>query len=621
MSFPAPHSVRVHPFDDLLRQFTTLCHEVRRASECADVRLCGATHERRQSLENLHAYLALRSHDLRPLQQSLSHLGLASMEHTEPHVLATLDALLSHLRMLAGLQPDPGILPPQAAAFEQGPELLRQNTDRLFGPAPERRPTRIMITLPDSAADDPMLLQSLLKGGMDCARINCAYGDQEAWSQVLNRLRKAEQDTGYRCRVFMDLRGPKLRTGRMVPEPAVLKVRPQRARDGKVLRPARLWLTASKLPQPEQAVADASLVLEGDWLQQSRAGDRIGLRDARGSHRNWRIIEVTAAGCWAESRKTTYLENGTILHLYRGKTHNGPQTMLNSLAPVEARVSVRPGDELYLVRGTAPGQPSVHDLEGRLLRSAKIPLDVPEVFRDARAGEVIRFDDGRISGVIEQVGEERLKVRIQNTRRPEEMLSSHKGVNLPETDLDLPALGDEDLRDLEFVARNADIIGLSFTNRSADVRFLHQQLQALGRADVGVIFKLETRRGCANLADILMEAMALPNFGVMIARGDLAAECGFESLAELQEDILRVCESAHAPVALATGVLEGLARRGHPVRAEITDAALAQQAECVMLGKGAQVTRALQTLDHLLTLRQARACKQQALLDQLRLGQ
>jgi len=620
MGFPAPQSTAANPFGELLLQFSALRHEVRRASECADVQLCDSASGRRRSLENLHAYLALRTHDLRPLQQALERLGLASLGHTEPYVLPTLDAVLNSLILLGGGQPDPAIQPPRSAAFELGPELLRQNTDRLFGPAPEGRRSRIMITLPDAKPGDALLLQSLLKGGMDCARINCAYGDQAAWSQRIAELKAAQSATGCRCSVFMDLRGPKLRTGRMELEPAVLKIRPLRARDGNVLRPARIWLTDTMLPQPEKLVAAASLVLEGAWLRQALAGDRIGLRDARGSNRSWRIVDVTPDGCWAESHKTTYVANGTFLHLQRGNSHSAPQTMLNSLDPVEARVAVRQGDVLYLVRSATPGQPSVHDLEGHLLRPAIIPLDVPEVFRDARAGEAVRFDDGRIGGVIEKVDGDRLEVRVQRTRRPQEMLSSDKGINLPETALDLPALGDEDLRDLDFVARNADIIGLSFTNRAADVRFLHQRLAALGRADVGVIFKLETRHGCANLPAILLEAMALPNFGVMIARGDLAAECGFERLAELQEDILRVCESAHVPVTVATGVLEGLARRGHPNRAEITDAAAAQRAECVMLGKGARITQALRTLDHILRDSQARQYKQQALLGELRLA-
>jgi len=617
MGFPAPQSqsTAAKPFGELLLQLTALRREVRRASECADVRLCDSASGRRHSLENLHAYLALRTHDLRPVQLALERLGLTSLGHAEPHILPTLDAVLNSLILLGGGQADPAIQP-----FDLGPELLRQNTDRLFGPAPEERRSRIMITLPDEKPDDQLLLQSLLKGGMDCARINCAYGDQADWSRRIAALKEAENVTGCRCSVFMDLRGPKLRTGRMELEPAVLKIRPLRARDGNVLRPARIWLTDLALPQPQKLVADASLVLEGSWLRLALAGDHVGLRDARGSNRSWRIVDITPAGCWAESRKTTYVANGTFLHLQRGNSHSAPQTMLNSLVPVEARVAVRQGDVLYLVRGTAPGQPSVHDLEGHLLRPAVIPLDVPEVFRDARAGEVVRFDDGRISGVIEQVSDDRLQVRIQRTRRPQEMLSSDKGVNLPETALDLPALANEDLRDLDFVARNAHIIGLSFTNRAADVRFLHQRLEALGRTEVGVIFKLETRHGCANLPAILLEAMALPNFGIMIARGDLAAECGFERLAELQEDILRVCESAHIPVTWATGVLEGLARRGHPQRAEITDAAAAQRAECVMLGKGAHVTQALRTLDNILCNSQDREYKQRALLGQLRLA-
>jgi pyruvate kinase len=617
MRFSAPQSTATSPYEDLLLQFESLYRDVQRASECADVRLSDLAGGRRYSLENLHAYLALRAHDLRPVQQDLQRLGLASLEHAEPHVLATLRAILTNLYLLDGQRPDPAAPPPSTEAFAAGPAVLVRNTDRLFGPPPEGRRARIMITLPDEAAEDWLLLQSLLKGGMDCARINCAYGDQTTWSRLIQQLRDAESATGRSCRLFMDLRGPKLRTGRMEMEPAVLRIRPLRAGNGRVLRPARIWLTDSPQPQPEKLAADASLLLDDAWWRQAAPGDWIRLRDARGSNRNWRVSETAANGCWAESRKTTYVANGTLFDLQHQKGQTAAQTGLESLPPRESRVAIRAGDFLYLVPGDGPGKPSVHDLAGELLRPATIPLDVPEVFRDARAGESVGFDDGRISGVIEQADSEQIKVRIMHTRRPLERLSGDKGVNLPETALDLPALGDEDLRDLEFLARRADIIGLSFTNGAADVRFLHQHLQELGRENVGVIFKLETRRGCANLSAILLEAMSLPNYGVMIARGDLAAECGFEGLAELQDDILRVCEAAHVPVTVATGVLEGLARRGHPVRAEITDAAMAQRAECVMLGKGSHITTALNTLDELLCHMQAREHKQRPLLGEL----
>ena len=620
MGLSATRVPAASPFGERILQFAALCREVGRAAECADVRLRDVTADRRQSLENLHAYLALRTHDLRPLQQVLGQLGLAALEHVEPHVLSALDAVLANLRLLDGQQPDAALPPPGGSAFDTGRARLQSNTDLLFGPPPERRRTRIMITLPDDATEDRLLMQALLQGGMDCARINCAYGDQAAWSNMIAQVRDAESVTGNRCRVFMDLRGPKLRTGRMELEPLVLKIRPLRAADGKVLRPARIWLTDSPRPQPEKLAADASLVLETAWLRQAAEGDRIRLQDARGSSRNWRLVEVAGSGCWAESRKTTYVANGTVLCLQHEKGRTAAETTLSSLQPRESRIAIRQGDVLYLSRTAAPGTPSIHDLDGRLLRPATIPLDIPEVFRDARVGESVGFDDGRVTGVIERADGEVLQVRIGHTRRPLEWLSSDKGVNLPETALDLPALGGEDLRDLDFVTRNADIIGLSFTNSAADVRFLRQRLQELGREDVAVIFKLETRRGCANLPEILLEAMALPNFGVMIARGDLAAECGFERLAEAQDDILRLCEAAHIPAIWATGVLEGLARRGHPVRAEITDAAVSQRAECVMLGKGLYITRALRTLDELLTRMQEREYKQQPRLGQLQLA-
>ena len=86
----------------------------------------------------------------------------------------------------------------------------------------------------------------------------------------------------------------------------------------------------------------------------------------------------------------------------------------------------------------------------------------------------------------------------------------------------------------------------------------------------------------------------------MIARGDLAVEAGFERLAELQEEILWLCQAAHLPVVWATQVLDSLAKEGLPTRAEVTDAAMSERAECVMLNKGPFVVEAVRTLDDIL---------------------
>jgi pyruvate kinase len=94
--------------------------------------------------------------------------------------------------------------------------------------------------------------------------------------------------------------------------------------------------------------------------------------------------------------------------------------------------------------------------------------------------------------------------------------------------------------------------------------------------------------------------MRSPLVGVMIARGALAVEAGYERLAEAQEDILWLYEAAHLPVIWATEVLDQLSRTGKPSRAEVTDAAMGQRAECVMLNKGPHVDDAIVVLDDIL---------------------
>jgi pyruvate kinase len=106
--------------------------------------------------------------------------------------------------------------------------------------------------------------------------------------------------------------------------------------------------------------------------------------------------------------------------------------------------------------------------------------------------------------------------------------------------------------------------------------------------------------------------------GVMIARGDLAVECGFERLAELQEEMLWVCEAAHMPVVWATQVLENLAKTGRPSRAEITDAAMGVRADCVMLNKGPHILEAMHMLDDILRRMQDHQSKKRSLLRALK---
>jgi pyruvate kinase len=121
-----------------------------------------------------------------------------------------------------------------------------------------------------------------------------------------------------------------------------------------------------------------------------------------------------------------------------------------------------------------------------------------------------------------------------------------------------------------------------------------------------------------NLPELLLTAMRSEVVGVMIARGDLAVEVGFERLAEVQEEIMWACEAAHIPVIWATQVLDSLARTGQASRAEVTDAAMAVRAECVMLNKGPHITDAIGVLDSILTRMQSHHQKKRSLLRRLR---
>jgi pyruvate kinase len=241
------------------------------------------------------------------------------------------------------------------------------------------------------------------------------------------------------------------------------------------------------------------------------------------------------------------------------------------------------------------------------------------VFEDARAGDAIWFDDGKIGGVVERCEPDRLRVRITRTPASGARLGSEKGINLPDTIVKLPAITGKDREDLKFIGRHADLVALSFVNTVADVRELRSILEPLGDAQPAIVLKIETRRGFDNLPAMLLEAMKSPRCAVMIARGDLAVECGFERLAEVQEEILWLCEAAHVPVIWATQVLETMAKEGVPSRAEVTDAAMAHRAECVMLNKGPYIVQAVKVLDDILCRMHVHQVKKRSMLRELRL--
>lgn len=216
-------------------------------------------------------------------------------------------------------------------------------------------------------------------------------------------------------------------------------------------------------------------------------------------------------------------------------------------------------------------------------------------------GDLVSLDDGKLSGSITARTTEGVLIAITSGRLKGIKLTPERGMNFPGVDLGLDPLTEKDRCDLDFVALNADLVGMSFVETAVQVADFQAELAAR-RPDwqtLGLIAKIETPMAVRNLPDIIVQGAGRQPFAVMIARGDLAVEIGFERVAEIQQEILWLCEAAQVPAIWATQVLEGLVQDGLPTRSEMTDAANATQAECVMLNKGANQPAAVAVLDRM----------------------
>jgi pyruvate kinase len=409
--------------------------------------------------QNLGAYLALRRRDITALQERLAALGLSSLGRSEGKVRLQLDALLATLRRLNG---EPDAPYPDASVLQAAANTLPAETTRLFGPPRAHAPqARIMATLPPEAADDPVLAEQLIAAGMDCARINCAYGDVKTWSLMIEHVRAAGAKLEVAPRVLMDVAGPKCR-----------------------------------------------------------------------------INEVQAP----------------------------------------AKYRLRPGERVAFVA----------DIEDAAPDEIAFSANFPAVVDQLSLGRTVSFDDGRAVARVIEHRPGRAALLVQAAREKGVRLKPEKGVNFIDVELTLPPLTRKDLSDLDFIAEHADLVGFSFVQRIADVERLQAEL-ALRRADrppQGVVLKIETPLAVKNLPQLIVASARRHPTAVMIARGDLAVEIGFARLSEMQEEILWLCEAAHTPTVWATEVLDQFVRDGLANRSEMTDAAMGQSAECVMLNKG-----------------------------------
>lgn len=550
----------------------------------------------RKSALNLVHYLAFRSFDIDKLQNRLRYRGLPGLANTEAHVMSSLLSIQAIVNQLSGIslaEKSKGVI-----SIKKSEKLLRTNTKLLFGYKSKNRWTRIMVTIPTSAASDYSLINRLVRRGMNSARINCAHDDPVVWAQMIEHIKRSNKASKKSCKIMMDLAGPKLRTGPMKPGPQILHFKPERNLSGNVIKPARLWIAPPDVLPPDDT-ADAIIPVEPSLVKKIKRGNIIRFTDARGKKIQIVIERKQGDGKWGLCHDSAYLEAGTELIISKIKQTGKELDLVGTLLPLEQFILLYKNDILILHKEPIPGEPAKYDEDGSLKAHAHISCTLPEIFEDVKLGETVFFNDGKIEGIIEDKEKDHLRIKIIHAKNRGSKLRAGKGINFPESDLKITGLTAKDKEDFDFVAQWADVVNLSFVNHPSDVEAFLEELNKK-ETKPGLILKIETRKGFINLPEILLHAMQIFPVGIMIARGDLAVETGWKDFASIQEEIIRVGDAAHVPAVWATQVLESMARTGVPTRSEITDAALAQRAECVMLNKGEYIEKTVEVLDSIL---------------------
>ncbi len=572
------------------------------------------------SAVNLAQYLALRGYDLRVLQDQLTSLGLSSLGNGEAGIVDNLNRIINLLCWVLNDTPPLCILnEDQVVSSSIGRLHLKHNNERLFGNIPEERGVHVMVTLPNTAAHDYELIQELINNGMNCARINCAHDDQNTWAAMINHVRRASEESGKECRIMMDLAGQKIRTGSIEPGPKVYHLKIKRDELGNVKEPGFIQLLPNQKFNSATQSQHFQLAIDDDIHSDLDIGDRLNFVDLRGKHRHLEITSKDEQGfvlgrCW----QNAYLSDQTKFQWRHKGKKKTPKHQVDipilGFKTLAAKIRVYKGDSLLLTSDNIPGAPSVTDKEGKQLEPAHIGISHSEILPTLSPGATAWIDDGKIGAIIESVSVQGVLLKIEHVRSKGALIREDKGVNFPDTELKLPALTDKDLQDLDFVCEHADIVAYSFVQSHDDMQKLLSELKKRNAERFPVIAKIETHKAVKNLPEIILSALDTQPFGIMIARGDLAIELGSVRMAEIQEEILWLCEAAHVPVVWATQVLETLAKEGIRSRPEVTDAAMSVRAECVMLNKGPYILETLAVLNDILTRMQAHQRKKSSRL-------
>ena len=205
---------------------------------------------------------------------------------------------------------------------------------------------------------------------------------------------------------------------------------------------------------------------------------------------------------------------------------------------------------------------TTEQIEGNNTRCSQTYKDLP---KDVKAGDTILIDDGLIQLTVEEVTDTDVVCRVVNGGE----LGQKKGINVPNVEVKLPAITEQDKNDILFgIEQGIDFIAASFVRNAEAIKEIKELLRANGGERIDVIAKIENAEGVHNIDKIIKAAD-----GVMVARGDLGVEIPAHEVPHIQKMIIRKCNESYKPVITATQMLDSMMRAPRPTRAEVTDVA------------------------------------------------
>jgi len=456
----------------------------------------------------------------------------------------------------------------------------------VFGKSDTSFKTKVMVTLPSEASNSPELISNLIANGTSVFRINTAHDDATTWNKMASYIKEENEKQNKQTKIYVDLAGPKNRTQPIIKVFKPFKIGSWRnPKLVEIVPVSNQEVFTKKHEKNTNNPVQATLVVSHDFFQVCKSSKKVKIDDFERDARQCYIIIKKDDKIFLEvNKKITIYENTTME--IKDENHKYISCFYN-IEKLPEDIKLYKGNQIIITNQDILGA-SDYSYDN-VVYNAIIGCSNKEIFPYVKIGDDIYIDDGKIGCKVLHINEIGLVCEVFLAKENGTSLKEEKGINFPSTDLQIDAITPTDEKNFEDIVEFADIIGLSFAQTAEDIKKLQNMLKMKKKQHIAIAPKIETKTALKNLPLILEKLLEWENHALMIARGDLAIEVGFDNLPYIQEEILNICEASHTPVIYATQILEGKMKNNLPSRAEVTDAAIAQRADCVMLNKGPYV--------------------------------